>query len=260
MLLEIDQGNTRVKWRLWDQKDALAQGQVLNKELSKMRWWEQITALIGSGRVRVVFASVAKAEFVEPLVSRCEAEWGVTPERFNARPSQQVGELTLVNSYQDSSRMGVDRWLAMVAACHQWPGRALVIADAGSALNVELISPDGHHMGGYIAPGLNMMVESLLTDTGAITMESRQVSGVVSPGVNTMEAVGRGVLMMAVGLIDQAHKYAEQMWRADQVTLILSGGDGMVLAKHFSAAVLAPDIVLDGLHCTACMSGSEKQP
>src|SRR3546814_17254315 len=58
----------------------------------------------------------------------------------------------LRNAYREPERLGVDRWLAMIAAWHTHRGAAC-IANAGTALTVDVIDAQGQHLGGIIAAG-----------------------------------------------------------------------------------------------------------
>src|SRR5690606_18957451 len=70
-----------------------------------------------------------------------------------AAPAQQLGGV--VNGYSDFSRLGMDRWLAMVGA-FDLCGCACVVLDLGTATTVDLVSGEGVHIGGYITPGLGL--------------------------------------------------------------------------------------------------------
>merc|ERR1711916_119542 len=110
----------------------------------------------------------------------------------------------------------------------------------------EFIAPSGEHDGGFIVPGLHMMRSSLLSNTGSVRHRDDEISGLLAPGKSTADAVNSGSLASAIGLIAQAHKSADQRWQAEPIKLILSGGDAELLAEHFPAAKIRPDIVLDG--------------
>jgi len=54
----------------------------------------------------------------------------------------------LKNGYEDPSQLGVDRWLAMIATEHLNSNR--IIIDAGSWISMDVIAPNGQHLGGTI--------------------------------------------------------------------------------------------------------------
>lgn len=163
-----------------------------------------------------------------------------------AQVSTSCGGVT--NSYADVSRMGIDRWLAMVAAFSQARG-ACIVVDAGTALTIDLLNADGNHRGGYILPGLNMMADALEQNTG-IKLRDRQFSGRISPGTSTEQAVLQGALASAIALIGDS--VASLRSRGARVSVYISGGDAGLIAEalvpsgEFDLNV-APELVLDGL-------------
>jgi len=62
------------------------------------------------------------------------------------KPSKQHGKLTL--SYDDPSKFGVDRFLAMLGALERFPEKPLLVIDAGSAVTFDVIDSQGMHQGG----------------------------------------------------------------------------------------------------------------
>ena len=49
--------------------------------------------------------------------------------------------------------LGVDRFLAMLAALERFPNSPLLVIDAGSAVTFDVIDAKGMHQGGLIMPG-----------------------------------------------------------------------------------------------------------
>ena len=62
-------------------------------------------------------------------------------------------------AYADPSKLGVDRFLALLAA-HERGGPALVVG-VGTALTLDLVDAGGRHHGGRIAPSPSLMREAL---------------------------------------------------------------------------------------------------
>src|SRR6056297_1923141 len=67
--------------------------------------------------------------------------------------------------YHDPSHLGADRWAALLGA-RGLSGEACLVVDAGSALTLDALAPGGRHLGGWILPGLAMMVAALEARTG----------------------------------------------------------------------------------------------
>ncbi len=245
-------GNTRLKWRLLQGARTLDRGAfgwaVEGKRATP--WSELAPEVAQLDRIRV--ASVAGKDRNRELVARVSERWGLNPD-FAATTAAAAG---VVNSYDDPSGMGVDRWLALVAAYHRTRGACLVV-DCGSAVTVELLDNQGCHQGGYIVPGLRLMRRALFSDTEAVKVPRQVLPPSLEPGNSTESAVNNGLPLMVVGLVDQAlqqlrAKVAETSRHERMPPLIVTGGDGEALLPHLAARLKVepqsvPDLVLEGL-------------
>jgi len=186
-------------------------------------------------------ASVAGSSIMDCLQQEIDGRWGVQSElALTAR--HQCG---VTNSYSVPSRMGVDRWLAMLAAFHDASGGVCVV-DCGSALTLDLVAADGHHLGGYITPGLRLIEKSILVNTERAYLNERISFSSLEPGRSTEQAVNNGLLLMLVGTIERA---LEQFTALEEhFNIYLTGGDAELIAGMLSVGViLEQDLVLDGL-------------
>ncbi len=233
MNLDIDIGNTFLKWRLVSAGRVLQKGSVLTKEFTPAAF--QSLADLAVEKVRV--GSVASAQLNERLVEACQRLWLLEPV-FAKTTMQCAG---VVNSYQDPSKMGVDRWLAMVAA-YKAVNNAVVVVDCGSAITVDYLTSEGRHRGGYIIPGLRLMRESLLQNTAQVRFEKNETAGVTHPGVSTAEAVLHGSAYLFKAL---AHELKREL--DAEVDMFITGGDGALMYELVSAGRFEPDLVMDGL-------------
>lgn len=247
MILQIDIGNSRIKWRLMNGHKSLVAG-------------TQATATILSGKPLVLesvtsvsevqIASVANPTMVTSLRHQLAERFSASIKM--AQVTAKAGGVTC--GYKNPQQLGVDRWLAIVAAYHQLPERLLVV-DAGSAITLDLVSPVGQHQGGYIIPGLRLMNEALQKGTEAIDVKSNDASDLLNPGEDSQQAVNKGCLMAAVAAVE---KLASQ----HPIRVVVTGGDAEVLINGLSLAsdrvdkehikpkytiINYPDLVLDGL-------------
>jgi type III pantothenate kinase len=62
----------------------------------------------------------------------------------------------------------VDRWVGLIGAHHEHPGKDICLVGLGTAMTIDLLSADGRHFGGCIVPGPRLMIESLLEHTAGI--------------------------------------------------------------------------------------------
>lgn len=246
MILEIDAGNTRIKWRLVDaQGDArrkVAEGSVFAQE--KAPWvfielGQQLDKLPLSKVSRMKVANVRGDMFREAFSALMTEKWHLQPEyAVVARECRGV-----TNSYENPAALGVDRWLAMLAAFAQAEGACCVV-DAGTAIKVDLLDGGGRHEGGYIVPGLATMRDSLAHRSKNLRLAEDARWDSVAPGRSTREAVEHGIQCCAVSLLERVRRTQA----GEGVKWFLTGGDAGVLARHLAwEPVLAPDLVLDGL-------------
>lgn len=244
VLLELDVGNTRLKWRVASPSGA-ASGDVLRLAKSDAEVVSELCSAVadfGVGCVSV--ASVADSDFSSALkVGLFES--GLPEPEFACVTAEASG---VVCGYSDVSRLGVDRWLVVLAA-HHMSRYGAVVVDCGSAITVDVVY-GGSHLGGYIVPGLRLMVEALFAGTDRVKV-SQDFDGDLRPGCDTAAAVNRGVLQMVVGLVAQALR----QWPDDseRIPVLLTGGDAIDVKSVIECEVraadvrLCPDLVMDGL-------------
>jgi type III pantothenate kinase len=234
MILDIDLGNTRLKWRLSEGGETASGGAEPVQE-------PDLLSVVDATPTRVRIASVAGPEITNRLQEQCRQLWKLEPELAQT----QAHQCGVTNAYADPSTMGVDRWLAALAAFNTAAGGCLVV-DCGSAVNIEVIEASGRQEGGYIVPGFQFAREMLLHQTGKVRYDAAAFRSGTSPGVNTAEAVEHGVVLMIAAMVERLFNEREQQW--GQCTLFLTGGDAAILENALTVpGILEPDLVLDGL-------------
>lgn len=239
MRLLLDMGNTRLKWALQAQPSGwLARGAV--------DWQEDMamaleSALAGLPRpTSVIAASVVDAQREAQVAATTEYLFARTPNWLRT-PASACG---VRNAYAEPHRLGVDRFLAMVAALAD--GHApCVLAGVGTALTLDALAADGQHLGGLISPGPQLMQRSLLDATARVRPE--RPGEILELADNTADAVTSGCWQAAAALIERfATRMATRLGTTP--TLILGGGDAERLLPLLSLpARLGKDTVLRGL-------------
>lgn len=146
------------------------------------------------------------------------------------------------NSYQEPAKLGVDRWLAMIAAKQQFPNQAVLVIDAGTAVTIDWLDQHGHHQGGWILPGLVLQQSAVVSNTAKV-INSHMPQAELLPATNTVSALQSGCLAAVIGAIDIA------MQRHPVQQIVLTGGDSVLLAQHLTSLpiVIQPLLVLQGL-------------
>ena len=185
----------------------------------------------------IYFASVRSKEQSALMHADIQAEY---PNSRWMTLTSQATACGVHNAYFEPERLGVDRWLGVIAA-HHIEGGGVVVVDAGTAIKVDVVDKAGVHLGGYITPGLAMMEESLLVNTARIRYDSNEV--VVGEGLpnSTVRAVTEGCYEMALGFLERIYQqYKEYKW-------IATGGDAESLLKRLGVPVeRQPNLVAIG--------------
>jgi type III pantothenate kinase len=199
----------------------------------------------GDGAARVVVANVAGEAIAGRIRAVVVERLGIEPEfaRVEARAHG------IECAYRDPATLGVDRWLAMVAARRQGDGPFAVVG-AGTAVTFDAVDAAGRHLGGLILPGDRLMIEALAANTGRIPSVPPAgdfIPGLALLGRSTAEAVGHGARLAIAAAIDRALALVAAALEAEP-TLLLTGGDAEALAGWLaSKGEVRADLVLDGL-------------
>jgi type III pantothenate kinase len=152
---------------------------------------------------------------------------------------KQLGKLTL--AYEDSSKLGVDRFLAMIGALEHFPNEHLLIIDVGSAVTFDVINNKGEHQGGLIMPGLKALRESFSKfSTNDLALKSTSLK------TNTEESWQSGTHAMLVSSINNQIKNYESKHPNGEV-LICGGIVKEVLSELPNTINYFDNLVLDGL-------------
>jgi len=239
LILELDIGNTRCKWRLLGGADARS-GACRIEELEAALGG--LPERSGIGRVRAGCVRGVRVE--EAIAAAVRATLGLAVEFARA----QGFAAGVRNAYREPGRLGVDRWLAMLAAFAERRA-AVCVFDCGSAMTADLVDDAGCHRGGFIAPGLALMRDSLCAGTDRVRFESvaTQSLGIwPAPGASTDEAVAGGVELSAAGFLQSAHACFRSL--CPGLGVLLTGGDAEALRPRLDFPVsMRPELVLDGL-------------
>ena len=245
MQLLVDIGNSSIKWALRDGagRPLTGFGSTLHGgalPLDLLAVWDALDSVDG-----IIAASVGPQAVREAVARVSRARFGAEP-RWVRTSADTFG---VQIAYANPSHLGVDRFLALIAA-HQRSQRAelprsSLIVDAGTAITFDALCADGHHLGGFILPGIRLCRDSLLAGTQIPRHEP--VDANLRWATDTAEAIAAASIQAPVALMERLHaRLASDTGTAP--TLILTGGDAERLAGASDlAAELVPDLVLEGL-------------
>jgi type III pantothenate kinase len=248
-MLTIDIGNSRVKWVLFEGDSVQAHDAFV---YDKNNLADQLMQAGVPLRGQPVWLSNVAGEEIASQVSQILDEQSCLDYQFATTRAQQCG---VRNGYRQPQQLGVDRWLAMLAAFHL-PQRAtsqsLCVVDCGTALTLDVLDATGQHLGGYIAPGLTTMQEMLNQKLAHIDIAPADPGSVKVPADNTADGIARGCAQVLLGGIRQMLE--DSLPANEKPCIVLSGGDAQWVQdglKLVAEAVYEPLLVNKGLRLVA---------
>jgi type III pantothenate kinase len=217
--LFIDTGNSAIKWRTCDSKVFTEGADLFSLELLPKADSVWVSAVAHLNIVQAIKTQFSNVKLVEPL--------------------KQYGRLTL--SYDDPSKLGVDRFLAMLAALERFPNQPLLVIDAGSAVTFDVIDAKGMHQGGLIMPGLKALRESFAKfSTNDLSINTSELKN------STKGAWQSGTHAMLVSAVNSQIYNFELKYPGGVITIC--GGIVKEIIKELPLSVKSFDnLVLDGL-------------
>ena len=250
MILDLDIGNTLSKWRLKDvaSSEIRSRGAVWTRE--EWRPGPDIPDLEVVSAVRI--SSVARRAVLDNTVALLRRQVGAV---HVARSTPEA--LGVTCGYHEPGRLGVDRWMGVLAG-YQLAGGSCSV-DCGSAITIDFVLPGGRHLGGYIVPGLRLMKESLKLGTRNVAIDpDSEADELLAPGRNTVEAVNHGIYMAAVSAVNRI--YSEVCDREGvSLPLLMTGGDARVVSRGIRVPhALWPDMVYAGLEASFPLTAAER--
>jgi type III pantothenate kinase len=237
--LAIDIGNTRLKWSQYEAPTPgarlIAHGAEFLDNIDKLAdvaWasLDEPTTMLGC----VVAGEAVKRRIEEQLEI-----WDVEPQWVVAKDA----EAGLRNAYDFPSRLGADRWVAMIGAWHRMlakgPPRPIIVAMVGTAVTVEAIDATGLFLGGLILPGHGIMLRALESGTAGLHVPTGEVCAFPT---NTSDALTSGGTYAIAGAMDRmvqnlrAHSGVEPL-------CFMTGGAGWKMApsRSVNSSVLVVD-------------------
>jgi len=237
----IDLGNTRLKWA---SVEALEHGDTHALAHEGTVDAGSLAAAFAAIRPgdHAWMASVASPELtaaVEAALHRC----GATAVRATTQSACAGVRI----AYADPSRLGVDRFLALLAAHARGQGAWLIVG-VGTALTIDLLDASGVHHGGLIAPSPTLMREALAQRAPHLPIDGGEV---VDFANDTTDALASGAILSARALVARSLRAARRRLDATPAMLIAGGGAQALCDGWRVRAERVPDLVLRGLQVYA---------
>jgi type III pantothenate kinase len=249
MRLLVDIGNTSIKWATLHRAEREPRAGASARHagalpLDLLATWDAMEDVTD-----VVAACVGPRKVADAVERICSARWGIMPRWIETLAASHGVRI----AYSQPERLGVDRFLALIAAHRdaqdasdgQGPDRPSLIVDAGTAVTYDLLQADGAHLGGLILPGVQLLRDSILAGTQIPRYEP--LDAAATWAADTGEAVAAASLQAPAALAERV--YGQLQTKAGlEPRLIITGGDADRLMPLLTCPhEHRPDLVLAGL-------------
>ena len=242
--LALDVGNTRLKWALYDKAipgaKLLAHGAEFLENIDTLAEgaWSKLPA------PQHILGCIVVGDHIRRRVTLQLELWDPIPQWVIAS-AQEAG---LVNGYDHPTRLGADRWVAMIGARHRMLdrgiGKPIIVVMVGTAVTVEAIDAAGKFLGGIIIPGHGIMLKALESGTAGLHVPTGDV---VNFPTNTSDALTSGGTFAIAGAVERMIQHLRQHTGAEPVCF-MTGGAGWKMAPSMSVPFeLIDSLIFDGL-------------
>ena len=230
MLLTVSLGNTNVAYGLFEGAEPVRFGAIAQEAYARL------PAAIGDAPVDHIALASVTPDRTARVVELLSETYG--------RPVAMAGRdlpYALTIDCDAPEKVGADRLLNAVAA-YALVGGMVVVADAGTAVTVDLVAANGDFLGGAIAPGPSVMLNAMADATAQLPrLTPEPPTGPL--GRNTGHAMRSGAWYAVVGLVETL---AQRL--APDAPVLVTGGAGDFVAREMRpAARYVPHLTLRGL-------------
>jgi type III pantothenate kinase len=243
--LAVDIGNTRLKWALYEQAmpgaEPVAAGAEFLENIDKLADGEWAGLPVPERMLGCCVAGDAVKRRVE---EQMEELW-IAPAHWVVASAAEAG---LINGYDHPTRLGADRWVAMIGARHRMLAtgteRPMVVVMVGTAVTVEAVDQHGRFLGGFILPGHGIMLRALESGTAGLHVPTGDVREFPT---NTSDALTSGGTYAIAGAIERMVAHVRDRCGSEPVRY-MTGGAGWKMAPHMVEQFeLLESLIFDGL-------------
>lgn len=259
MLLAIDVGNTNVVFALFDEGAMRTRWRIATDPRRTgdeyAVWLVQLMQIEGIAREAVT------GMIVSSVVPRTRHNLEVLARKYFGVEPLFAGEGAAAWQFpidvDEPRSLGADRAVNALAAHTKYPGDLIVI-DFGTATTFDVVSAEGAYKGGIIAPGINLSLDALVSNTAKlprIAIEAPRGTSVIGKNTEDQMLIGVfwGYVAMMEGLVARM-----KIEIGHPAKVIATGGLAILFDKHteiFDA--VDGDLTLQGLAMIADRAGAK---
>lgn len=241
MYLTIDHGNSRTKCAIFD-----AQGILIHVEV------------FSGGDISHVIDWIKNKDVKHGIISSTGKEFDITKINLDVTLIELSHETPLPIDiiYTTPETLGRDRIAAACGAHVLYADKNCLVIDAGTCITIDLLLATGIYLGGNIAPGLHMRLQSMHEHTARLPLVPPAWPDLFF-GDSTMHALQNGAALGVVLEIEGYLNLARQAY--GDVSVVITGGDSAFLAGKLESRIFVePELVTQGLF--QILSFNVKQP
>ena len=242
--LAVDVGNTRLKWALYATPvpgaGMVAHGAVFLEAIDQLAegQWRDLpppSSMLGS---------IVAGEGIRRRTEEQLEIWDVEP-RWVVSGASACG---VTNGYDHPTRLGVDRWVALIGARHRILARGaprpILVVMVGTAVTVDALDTQGNFLGGLILPGFGLMLRALEMGTAGLKAPTGEA---VDFPTNTSDALMSGGADAIAGAVERMHR--KLLKRCGQEPALLMSGGAAVKLQSISDLPFetVETLIFDGL-------------
>ena len=250
-LIAIDIGNTNITIALFLNGEEKFIESVLGKSEA------ELTDLLKSTWQKIPIAKSSKEKKRNGVivVSSVKPVWTMLIQKL---AKESLGEETLLigkniplpmdMAVDEPGEVGTDR-VVSAAAAYAVVEDAVVVADFGTALTIDLVDERGVFLGGVICPGFEISAEALKENTAQLP--KIKVTRPKTPyGKSTAEAINCGLYYSAIATLQEViRRYAEKIGKWPQ-TVITGSAAKIVKDDCDFIDSYVPNLVVKGIALT----------
>lgn len=228
MLLACDIGNTRIKSAIFT-KDKIS--------------FKKVTTLVSDLIDFYKHKDLTAAAFSSVVPEKSKELSDLLKQQFNISPLM-VGDNLKFNlriDYSTPENLGTDRVCSAEGAFYLFKrtkkyknysrNDVIVSVDLGTATTINFVKYPGIFKGGIIAPGLEMMSQSLHDKTALLPVISASEYKKLI-GKNTKESVASGVINSTIGLIEKSFSELKAKRKPENIHIYLTGGNAPKIVPY----------------------------
>ena len=234
MNLVIDQGNTRVKCAVFDDRN-----EIVFKAVKLKRYADSLLKGLPPNlmieNVIISNTSTLSKSFTSQL-----SKYQVFVHLDHKT------KIPISNKYETPETLGKDRIAAAVGAWVKFPNENILFVDMGTCITMNFINNKGWFLGGNISPGIKMRFKAMHKFTANLPLAENVLVDEFIAGT-TVKALQNGAIKGTFREIDSFISEARKEF--GEIKVILTGGDAFFFEKWTKNMIfVAPNLVMEGLN------------